>query len=171
MSNSRKESTKKALEGYFERQARKEAPKRKNSQPEREVEKAILKWAEDKGWLLVKVEAKAVYSAQAGRYLHSQTSVGLPDLIGSTNIGRAVFLEVKAPGRRSTLRDGQRRFLTELIARNGFALVCDSVDQLEKAYSQWNEECSQSRGKKFLLSQLPQPKKVKDESSPLFSDV
>lgn len=135
-----RESTKKVLEKYFNKQARKNDPlrkKRKYSRPEKQVEKEVMAWLKDHDFSCHVVEAKAVYSPSAGIYLNSQAEPGMSDVIGCTPDGRGCFIELKARDRRSALKDHQRRFLLSKISRGAFACVVDSVEYLEKCWSHY----------------------------------
>lgn len=111
--------------------------KTKNQKPERDLQKLVLAILESKGWLVYPIEAKAVYSQAAGRYLNSQTTPGLSDIVGSTPDGFACFIELKAPGRRSALADHQRTELIKAIDRSAFAGCFDSIESILTIYSQW----------------------------------
>ena len=157
-----KDSTKAALMRYYERQLPSDKPHRKNEKPEKEVEAAVLAWCRSRNWFLQVFEAKSVFSEQSQRYISATMKAGTPDLVGITNCGVFVAIELKAPGRRSTLRPRQREFLLEIIKRGGFGVVVDSVSMLEKA---WLEFTISTDPLKLLTSFLP---KEKAEKSALF---
>ena len=114
--------------------------------------KLILKACDNLGFSCDVVESKAVYSAQAGRYLNSQAVAGFPDIVGCDALGRALFIEVKASGKRSTLKEHQRRFLIEKIDKNAFAVCVDGPDLLLKFYREWHQVEAK---KAYLLKVLP----------------
>ena len=136
---------------------------RKNGKPEQLVVKAILQWAQGRGLDLHVVESKAVYSKAAGRYLHSQISESLSDLIGNYQ-GFAIYVEVKAKGRASTLKEHQRLFLSRKATQGCFATVADSVEVLALRFEAWLMLSPEKRPG-YLLKFL-QPKKADDK--PLF---
>ena len=153
MSEALKQRVKLALERHFEKASKpKSVRAKKNSKPEAETERELLAYMRGLGWSVDKVEAKAVFSHKAGRYLRGQAAPGFSDLVGNMNDGRAVFVEVKAKGRRYTLREEQRAFLTEKIASNAFACVVDSVALLEEIISGFRHAPSP---KAYLLNMLP----------------
>lgn len=126
-----RESTKAVLERYFTKQASisDRAMKRgskKNKKPEKDFEREFLPYATRLGFDLHVVESKAVYSQAAGRYLRSQTSESLPDVVGC-HAGLSVWIELKAPGRLSTLKSHQKEFLEKKINQGCFACVTDST--------------------------------------------
>lgn len=164
------ESIKKRIEGAINNYVKKNdpnsstEPKRKNEKPEKEVEKAILQWAKNKGWFINKVESKAIYSKAFGNFHYSETKSGTPDLLGCNSQGVFVAIEVKAPGKRSTLRENQRAYLLEVIARGGFAYCCDNVETLNQVFSEW---LNVNNRKAYLLNLMPKEKESENKK-PLF---
>lgn len=57
---------------------------------------------------------------------------GLPDIIGCYK-GRFVGLEVKVPGRESTLTPRQSLILSQILAAGGIAQMITSVEEAETA--------------------------------------
>ncbi len=110
---------------------------KRNKAPEKQVVKDQIKWLRSIGCSVYIVEAQAVYSPKAGRYLSSQTKPGTSDICGNNRDGIGVYVESKAKGRRSSLRPDQRDFLEEKIGTNCFAVVSDSVEHLEQVYNEW----------------------------------
>lgn len=117
----------------------KRQPKRK-AQPEKAVQKAIqdafrLKF----NIALVHVDSGAAGMRRgqaAGAGGHSSTPAGFPDLVGCfPPSGRAVYIEVKAPGNKPT--ELQTRFLEVLRSKGAIAFWADSV---ESALSQFQEQ-------------------------------
>lgn len=155
-----KKTTKAAVDYFLQKnydQAQK--AKRKNEKPEKEVERAVMLWLNTNGFDCNVVESKAVYNPKIQRFLHSQAAPGMSDIVGNTDAGRAVFIELKAPGRRvaSAVSDVQRFFLMRKIQSHCFALVVDSVEYLERTYNQWLALPLDQRVD-FLFKELPQPK-------------
>lgn len=153
MSEALKQRVKAALDRHFERTQKPKAPRlKKNAKPEAVVETQLLAYMRGLGWSMDKVEAKAVFSKKANRYLRGPAAPGFSDLVGNMPDGRAVFVEVKAPGRRSSLREEQRVFLSEKIGTNAFAVVVDSVARLEELLAGFKRSSSP---KAYLLNALP----------------
>ena len=113
--------------------------KRKNKKPEKVLEKQVIAWAPLKHWDLTVVEAKSVFNPRLGMYLRSQVEPGYSDISGNDNEGMAVYIELKSKGKRSTLSDTQRAFLTRKIFTNAFAVCVDSLDMLEENYKLWRK--------------------------------
>lgn len=142
-----------AMESYLNKNRPKSpGTTRKNTAPEKETVKLILKACDSMGFSCHVVESKAVYSQAAGRYLNSQANPGFPDIVGCDQLGRALWIEVKAPGRRSTLKEHQRQFLISKIDLNCFAVCVDGPDQLLKFYREWIQAETK---KAYLLKVLP----------------
>ncbi len=167
-----KESTKKAIENYYKKlDAEIEpTPKRKNKNPEKLVERDVLLWCKKNDISVDVIEAKAKFNTTTGAYTGRAASHGLSDLIGNNIQGMAVFIELKALGRRvgSALHERQRKFLTNKIQTNCFAVVTDAVDHLEKVYRHWLSLPTSEERIKYLLSELPQhnPRQLNLDQSP-----
>ena len=149
----------------LERRRQKRGSK-KNAKPEKVLEKQILEWALRRGFSLHVIEAKAVYSTAAGRYLRGQAEAGLPDLIG--NFGSlSVWVELKSKGRMGTLKEHQREFLVRKIEQECFAVCVDSVELLSEVFQAFISSVDKI---KLLLNALPQrrAKKQRNEDQPLF---
>lgn len=162
-----KQRIKKAIESYYEKQSRVgKTPKRYNNKPEKMLEKEVSQWLKKNDFAFNVVESKAVYSKSAGRYLKGQTDEGFSDIVGMDKHGNFIAIELKAPGRRSTLRPAQRNFLVERINRGGFCVCIDSVKDLETTYLEW----LRTKSKETLLTSLPKIKEREreDNSEPLF---
>lgn len=164
----RKKSVEDAITRYYERQnlvPTTSVPTRKNEKPEKEVEKKVLDWCRSfAGWSMDVVEAKAVFSEGAQMYLHSQAKSGFSDLVGCTGMGLFVAIELKAPGRLSTLREKQREYLIDKINKGCFAVVVDSVELLITLWKTFVSLPSVEERKKFLLESLPKPPKSKSNN-------
>jgi len=104
------------------------------------------------GWSMTIIEARANFSEESQRYTSGAVAAGYPDLSGNMADGRAVFIEVKAKGKRSTIRPAQHQFLIGKISSNCFAACIDSIECFEKLFSEWKN--SQNR-KALLLKELP----------------
>ena len=153
-------SVRNALFKYSQKQMAfgKNTRSKKNQKPEREVEKAVMKWLGKNGFSVSVVESKSTYSTAAGRYTSGNACPGFSDIVGCDTDGYAVFIELKAVGKRSTMSEVQRVFLSEKIKHNAFAMVCDSVCNLDNCYDKWR--CiGVSDRRKFLFNMLPKARK------------
>lgn len=162
-----KDGVRKAMEAYLEKQNAPAKPRRSNEKPEAEFMLLLKKHLDSLGWSVDIVESKGVYNEEAGRYMHGKTRPGYPDISGNLPNGIACYVEVKAPGRRSTVRPDQHQFLIEKIDTNCFAIVCDSIEYLERVYGEWIKSDAK---KALLLKELPQLAKhwTDQDNEPLF---
>lgn len=162
-------SAKKALESYYARQLaqleRVQSPRLKNAKPEEEVKRVVMAWLKEHGFSCHVVEAKAVYSKRAGRYVSSQTTPGFSDIVGACPNGLAAFIELKAPGKRSTLREGQRAFLVEKIDKGAFAVCVDSVECLATVWEAFEHRVRMEPqlARALLLRHLPQERSAAED--------
>ncbi len=173
-----KESTAKALNRFFEKDAKKldkemnGGVRRKNERPEFELtKKPCMKWMTEHRFSMDSIEAKAVYNYDAGRYTAGQTVPGVADAFGCTPYGHAAFVEFKAPGCRSGLKDHQREWLTTKIRLGCFAVCVDTVSCLSEAWFYWST-IERERGIQYLLEHLPKKRlkeeKINDDGMPQF---
>lgn len=164
-----------ALERYLKRQLRgnKRAKREKNESPEKAVEKEVVRWLASAGFCVSVVESKAVYSPSAGRYLRGQTEPGFTDICGVTPTGIGCFIELKAPGRKSTIRPAQVDFIQRKIKKNAFACCVDSFTDLADVYRTWSMLLKESdvRAQEFLISRLPKSKLNKIEDVDPSSEI
>ena len=124
-----------ALNRYSEAQLPKEhKPRRKNQKPEKITEKQVKIWLEKGGFSGHIVEAKGVFSQSQGRWTKGQTDKGFSDIVGCDPNGWAIFIELKAKGKRKNLSPHQYLFLKDKIERGAFAIVTDSDTYLESGY-------------------------------------
>ena len=138
--------------GNFERkQMPKPERKKTNDKPEAKFLLELKKHLTSLGFSMSIIEGKANYSESAGRYMHGAVSAGYPDLSGNTPQGVAVFIEVKAPGKRKNIRPEQRAFLIEKIKTNCLAICCDSIEYFDRIWLNWP-----LLGQKFLMDELPE---------------
>lgn len=137
----------------------------KNKRPEKSTEKQCMDWFHEHGFSMHVVEAKAVYSQSAGRYLSGQVAAGFSDAAGCAPDGIGCFVEFKAKGRLSTLRPQQREFLKAKILRGCFSCVVDSCEKLSELYSRWKKEKRRGPeyGISYLMGELPKDKISKDK--------
>lgn len=145
-----------------------DTPKRRNEKPEKEVERQVLILAKSKNWFVKVIEAKGTYSEQAKRYMQGQVKKGTADIIGVDENGFHLEIELKAAGRRSTLKEHQRLNLIEVINRNGFGCVTDNHYHLNNLYCEWLL-LNPNQRRELLLNDLPK-QSVKVNGN-LFDDV
>lgn len=159
-----------SINKYNEKHIKKDTlSKRKNSKPEKELEKQIMPYLKQAGIFCWVVDSSAVYSKSAGRYLYSQSDVGTPDLLGVNSQGQFVAVELKAPGRRSSLKEHQRQFLIRIIEHHGFAMCCDSVQSFLDLYASWLAAPVNNR-QAILLNSLPRRRDADFGAATLFED-
>jgi len=142
-------------------------PRRKNETPEKTVEKDVLVWLRKIGCFVNVYDSALQPDAYSGPVRVAARS-GTPDLLGCTNEGMFVAIELKAPGRRSTLKEHQREFLIRVIRNNGFACCTDSQSHLKELYNNWARLDIDARIK-LLLIDLPVSRKS-SQDVPLFDD-
>lgn len=161
-----KDRVKKAIENYIEKETKPvKVSVSPRGKPEKEFVKALYSYLIGKGWSIDIVDSAAVYSKSAGMYLNSMARVGMSDIVGNMPNGIAVYIEAKAPGRRSTVRPDQREFLIGKINTNCFAIVCDSIGYFDMAFEAWSSAVSK---KAFLLKELPELSSKWTDEGPLF---
>jgi hypothetical protein len=150
-------STKLALLNYSRRQLPKEKRKKKNNDPERQVESEMIKTLNKLGFCLQKIESKATYSIKAGSYKSQSAKQGTSDIVGCAPSGLGVFIEVKAPGKLSTLKQHQAEYLIERAERGAFAGCFDSLEGVLSSYEVWLEKRKASKAEafKYLMGILP----------------
>jgi Holliday junction resolvase len=81
------------------------------------VQSAIIKWLESQGAWVVK-------TIQVNKR-------GCPDILACLN-GRFVAIEVKAPGKLSTVTPIQQYQIVHIIEAGGIAIAADSLDAVKK---------------------------------------
>lgn len=154
-----------AIKGYEYKQRQINNPKktgRKNAKPEKDVEKQILAWAKKRGLSLHVIEAKATYNPDKGRYISQSVSAGFLDIVGNYK-HLALYIELKAPGKKSTLRDKQERFICSKIDQGAFACVTDSDKDLAQIFEAWLKTKDPQRRKALLYEALPKRKTKRNE--------
>lgn len=121
--------------------------------PEKKVESEVMAWAFSKGWSLDIFDSKMVFIGSAKRENPGLPS-GCSDLVGNTDKGHAVFIELKDPSKDNVCRLSQHQFLSKKIESDAFACVVSSVVMLEDIYSKWMS-LSGKEAREFLRSRLP----------------
>lgn len=96
---------------------------------------AALAWFKALGIMAWPNELKATYSPQRKCYLkHPGATWGVSDILGITGDGRIIACECKTGSARLTPE--QSAFLDSVQIRRGVAIICRSIDDLERA---WNK--------------------------------
>lgn len=94
---------------------------------ERAVQSAIMQYLRLRGYYVLRLNAGALLDAQ-GRSVRMHPA-GTPDLLAIKD-GRAVFVEVKRPGKMPTER--QRLMMAELRTYGARCICATSVEELER---------------------------------------
>lgn len=147
---------------YAKAQTRKPRSKR-NKAPEKQLEKQVLEWLREVGCDVNVVEAKATFNPKIGMYLNSMTTPGMADIVGNDSEGFAIYVELKAKGKLSTLRDNQYEFLKRKILTFSFGVCIDSLDLLKDYYKNWKAMPTYA-GREYLLDNLEGIKNGKEKS-------
>jgi hypothetical protein len=154
---SAEDALKKYCAKHWKRQSR---AHRRNNHPEADLKTEVLGWLKSNGFSCHSIESKAVYSARAGRYVRGQTAPGVADIFGCAPNGIGVFIELKAPGRLSTLKHHQRDFLVAKICFGAFGACIDSVAGLAGTWTEFLNISATDikRAQEFLIDSLPAAK-------------
>lgn len=137
------QSTKDALDRYYAKQAKiidreMNPDKRKRYKaPEKKAVREILDWAAEYGFDLDVIEASKYDRHMQSMGEEDKVPVGFSDLCGVDRFGFACYIEVKANGRRSTVRPHQLDFLIRKIKSGAFACVADSAKYAHELYHRW----------------------------------
>ena len=153
----RKDSTNAAMLKYHQKQLNQQTTRERKGtykKPEKNTEKNVLLWARSHNIHLHVVESSS-YDPLLRRKGMSRAAVGFPDLVGNTQEGHSLWIELKAKDRRSTLSDKQREFLLAKIQQNCFAVVVDSVERLAQYWKGYWSQRSESDRQSYLSSCLP----------------
>lgn len=161
-------SVRDALTRYLNRNAReKRQANKKRNNPEKQVEKEILLWAEKMGFDLTVVDSGFVHWSQK-----KVSETGFSDLVGNFD-GTAVFIELKAPYQKRTPSASQYFFLERKIKSGCFACVTDSSLHIDELWQRWLGIVDADARKKMLLKELKKPRNVDERSlddSPIFDE-
>lgn len=164
-----KKSVAAALKKYHAKQlGQQSTPARKKyKSPEKEVQKDVMAWARENIVFLHIVEASS-WDPVVQRRTLSRAERGFSDLVGNTESGHAVYIELKAKDRRSKLSEIQRIFLTRKINQGCFAVVVDSRERLEEYWSHyWSLESLADRAR-YLIDSLPKQRAKSRDDDHLF---
>jgi len=118
----------KATEKYARKEKHRVARPHRHS-PEKVLEKEIMAYL-----ISIGASVDVVEASNYGTDFWKRPAIraGFSDIVGNLQGGRALYLELKAPGRRNTLKDHQREFLIEKIKSGAFAACVDSVKLLSE---------------------------------------
>ncbi len=172
MANEKKESTRRALEKFFERDAKRvekengvgSSRKKKNEKPEKNVERACVEWMRGMNWEVEIFEAKSTFDPRRGVWRNQSMKAGVCDCLGTMPCGTPVAIEFKALGKLATFSQlkntRQIEYLTRKIEYYAFGAVVDSVDRLIHIYNEWSERSTESKdiARMYLLEMLPRRK-------------
>lgn len=133
----------------------------KSIKPEKELEQQIKVWALTKGIVLHVYDSKAKPTGR-GDFRAQGMQVGTPDLMGWTKLGVAVHVELKSPKQACIPSLEQRTFLVDAIKSGCFSVVVNSVELIEKYFTNWlSIGADLSTKKEYLLSIFPKKVKIK----------
>lgn len=125
--------------------------------PEKKVQQEIMSWCFQNHWSVSVFDSKAILDKTLGVVRNPGLSVGCPDIVGVSDIGFGVFLELKRKNGENICRLSQYQFLTQKIESNAFGVVVSSSEKLEEIYKKWLSlrQSSFDEARKYLLQQLP----------------
>lgn len=107
--------------------------------PEKIVEKEILAACKEIGLDVSVVDSGMEFTKSGGQKM-SDTEVGFSDLVGNTENGIAVFIELKARGKIANVSPTQLRFLLRKAQAGCFACAVDRPEVLFSLYLAWKAE-------------------------------
>ena len=157
-----KQRVRDAVVKHCKKEARKLQSKRRNDKPEERVVEMLMEFYRQNGFFMRRYESKA--KNINGVWRTSGVETGTPDLMGVCPRGYFHACEVKAKGRRSTVREEQRDFLMNVIKRGGFACVGDSVEFVRGLYDKFFKLSSKSSRRELLIEAIPKSRQAYDES-------
>lgn len=123
------------------------------------TEPEILAWGLKNGFDLTVVDTSAVYNPYAKRYLRSQASESLLDIIGNYK-SLSVWIELKAPKKRRSILQSphQIAFIERKIKQCCFACVTDSALHLDDLWRKYTQASTEEEKQSILLADLPRRK-------------
>ena len=129
--------------------------------PEKLVETQIRHAAHEWGWSL-DVYDSAVLIVAGKKIKKGGLQVGSPDMMGASDSGIALYIELKKPDHNNICRIEQRLFLERKIESNAFGVVTDSPEHLLATYRKWlSLRGDLKAARDYLLSCLPKKVLVK----------
>lgn len=123
-----------------------------------------MEWGKNQGLFLHVVDSSS-YDPILRRKGMSRAASGFPDIVGNTLSGRILWIELKAKGRCSSLREAQRHFLEKKIQQNCFAVVVDSAERLAQYWKGYNSLKSDQEKQAYLFDCLPKQRVARDHNS------
>ena len=127
--------------------------------PEKIVERDVIAWCIPNRFYVHVIESKAIPRVGGGFRRAGNAPKGFTDICGNTLLeGHAlpIYIELKAPGKRSDLSQLQYIFLLNKIEQGCFATVTDSVEYLVETWDGYKALKTQGDRRRFLVSRLPQ---------------
>lgn len=161
-------SAKDAFYSYLDKHAKQnkdsDKPRRKNKTPEADLQGEIILKGRRDDFKFYITDSSARWSNEAEAYISEKYESGMSDLTGDRD-GLACYIEVKAPGRISTLKMHQREFLLKKIDRGCFACCVDSYELVLETWIKWRQK---GNYKEVLKRALPKVSVCRDNDEPLF---
>lgn len=122
--------------------------------PEKFVETQILAWAFQNRWDLEVFDSRAI-AYQGKKRRNPGVPVGMSDLAGHSDIGLAVYIELKKAKGENLCRLSQHQFLSRKIQSGAFGIVTSSPEHLFEVYSKWLSLRGTKEAEQYLLRELP----------------
>jgi Holliday junction resolvase len=95
---------------------------------EQDIQRDILDYLEARGYDIWKYPSQGMLVGKGGGKRVKQKMKGIPDIIGWTNEGYFLAIEVKRPGYDPS--DDQQKFIDKVNKKGGLAFVASSVDDV-----------------------------------------
>ena len=95
---------------------------------EKDIQAVILQYLNLKGYFCWRTNAGAMKIDN--RFIRFSYAPGISDIIGIARDGSFIAIEVKRPGKTTTVT--QKAFLKEIEKHRGYAIVATSLDDVEK---------------------------------------
>lgn len=111
---------------------------KKRKSPEAAVGRAIDKYLASIGVYVRTIKSDGTKTKEGWR--KSTQGRGISDRIGILPTGKFLAVELKAPGKKSTLTEDQYRFLYAVASRRGTACVADCVEDVKLCLEQSQED-------------------------------
>lgn len=108
--------------------------------PEKQVQKDVLKIARQLGFDLDVVDSKRVFTPSGKLSRRGNAPSGMTDLVGNCPNAVLAVIELKAPGRLSTLRASQMAWMFRKSQLGAFAVVVDSAEMFVHCWQYWRSQ-------------------------------
>jgi hypothetical protein len=96
---------------------------------ESDIQKTIMDYLRLKNCLVFKHRNVGIYKQSTGKYIPlSYGEKGISDIIGLTDTGRFIAVEVKMPKKKPSKE--QQEFIDNVVIRGGIAFVAHSLDEV-----------------------------------------